>query len=144
MGHFGFLKPGRQEEKYKDQRFNPTVLSSRSYRQFDLVFGDEFGLPDDEIDLINRICGCNNIVIDNKSFAIADGSAFEFTDVQDYPKRGVKLVVEEGINRASRLFSQTTDTTKKLTFGIMVSAKVWGDTSNQGSSNTVPIYNITE
>jgi len=142
FGHFGFLKPGRQEEKYKDQRFNPTTLSSRSFRQFDLIFGDEFGLPDDVIDLLNRIWGCNNVVIDNKSFAAAEGGTFEFQDVQDYPKRGIKLLVEEGINRASSLFAVTTDTNKKLQYGIAVEAKVWGDTSNQGSANTVPIITV--
>jgi hypothetical protein len=139
FGHFGFLKPGRQEEKYKDQKFNPATLSSRSFRQFDLFLGDEYGLPDDVIDLVNRICGCNNIIIDNKSFAIAEGGAFEFTDIQDYPKRGVKLLVEEGINRGSRLFAQDTDVTKKINYGIVVEAKVWGDTSNQGSGNVVPV-----
>lgn len=141
-GHFGFMKPGRSEERYKDQRFNPSLLSSRSFRQFDLILGDEFGLPDEMIDLINRICGCNNITIDNKSFSVVEGGQLEFTDAQDYPKRGVKLTVEEGINRGSKIFAVETDTTKKLQYGIVVEAKVWGDTSNQGSNNTVPIITV--
>lgn len=141
-GHFGFMKPGSSEERYKDQRLNPTVLSRRNFRQFDLVLGDEFGLPDEMIDLVNRITGCTTVRIDNKSFAVADGAAFEFTDAQDYPKRGVKLVVEEGINRGSKVFGQDIDPTKKLAYGIVVEAKVWGDTSNQGSGNTVPILTV--
>lgn len=141
-GHFGFLKPGSSEERYKDQRFNPAVLSRRNFRQFDLVLGDEFGLPDEVIDTVNRITGCNNLLIDGKSFAVAEGAAFEFQDVQNYPKRGVKLVVEEGINRGSKIFGQAIDATKKLNYGIVVDAKVWGDTSNQGSANTVPIITI--
>jgi hypothetical protein len=143
LGHLGFLSPGRDDEKTKDQRYNPTILSSRSFRKQDVFFGDDFGLPDDVIDLLNRIWGCNNVYIDNKSFAANDGD-FEYFDVthQKYPRRGVKLTVEEGINRRSAIFSVETDTTKKLVYGIVVEAKVWGDTSNQGSSNTVPIITV--
>jgi len=139
FGYFGFLKPGRSEEVYRDERYNPSILSARTYRQFDLFLGDEFGLPDEVIDLINRISGCNNFLIDNKSFSILEGESFELSEVEDYPKRGLKLRVEEGVNRGSKIFSQDTDTNKKLNYGIVVDAKVWGDTSNQGSSNTVPI-----
>lgn len=139
-GHFGLLKPGRSEERYKDQRYNPTLLSSRSFRQFPLILGDEFGLPDEMIDLVNRISGCSNITIDNKGFSVVGGEEINFVDVEDYPKRGVNMMVEEGINRSSRIFSVETDTTKKLQYGIVVDAKVWGDTSNQGSANTVPIF----
>lgn len=141
-GHFGLLTPGRQDERYRDQQLNPTVLSSRSFRQWPLVLGDEFGLPDEMVDLVNRIFGCDTIVIDNKSFAAVDGSSFEFRDAQDYPKRGLTINVEEGINRGSKLFGVDIDPNKKLVYGIMVSRKVFGDTSNQGSSNTVPILTV--
>jgi hypothetical protein len=143
-GHIGRLKPGRVMESYKDQRYNPSVLSSRAYRGFPAVFGDEFGLPDDMIDLINRIWGCNNVMLDNKSFA-AIGTEMEQITVgtnEDHPKSGLIVEVEEGVNRDSKIFTQTLDVNKKLVYGIMVSNKVWGDTSNQGSSNTVPVINI--
>lgn len=142
FAHLGALKPGRSDERYKDQRYNPSLLSSRSYRQFDFVTGDEFGVPDDVIDLLNRIWGCSTVLIDGKSFAVADGQNMEFVEVEDFPKRGVKLVIEEGNNRASKILSQEVDETKKLTYGIVVDAKVWGDTSNQGSSNVVPINDV--
>lgn len=143
-GNFGFLEPGRKDEMYHDQKWNPAILNSKSYREWPVHFGDEFGLPDDVIDLLNRIWGCDNVLIDNKALSMADGSKFEFITVEKYPKRGVKLNVEEGINRNSKVFAVDTDTSKKLVTTIIVDAKVFGDTSNQGSSNTVPVYNITE
>jgi len=143
FGHLGFLNPGRDIEGYKDEKYNPSILSSRTFRKQEVVFGDEYGLPDDVIDILNRIWGCNNVMMDNKSFAAITGSAFEFeTADRRYKKRGVRMEVEEGNNRASNIFAVDTDTTKKLVYGIMVDAKVWGDTSNQGSSNTVPIHTI--
>ena len=144
LGHIGFLTPGRADEAYKDQKLNPAMLNSKTFRQFLLVFGDEFGLPDDVIDLLNRIWSCNDVHVDNKSFGISDGGKFELADVDEgrYPKRGVRLVVEEGINRNSSVFAVTTDTSKKLTYAIFPEGKVFGDLSNQGSSNVVPIYTI--
>jgi hypothetical protein len=54
----------------------------------------------------------------------------------------VKLVVEEGINRYSKIVALNVDTTKKIMANIIVDAKVFGDVSNQGSSNAVPVKNI--
>jgi hypothetical protein len=144
LGHIGFMTPGRQDEAYRDQKLNPAILSSKTFRQFNVVFGDEYGLPDDVIDLLNRIWSCDTVSVDDKGFGITEGGKFELVEVDEgrYPKRGVRLIVEEGNNRSSKIFAQETDTTKKLTYGIFVDKKVFGDLSNQGSSNAVPIHTI--
>ncbi|MBK7885464.1 MAG: hypothetical protein IPJ81_17990 [Chitinophagaceae bacterium] len=141
-GNFGFLEPGRKDEQYRDQRYNPAILSSRTFRQFPVHFGDQFGLPDDIIDLLNRIWSCDNVMIDNKFFGIADGGKFEFIEVDKYPKRGVKLMVEEGINRNSSVFKVISDPNKKLMYAIMVDKKVFGDVGTQNSNDTVPIITV--
>ena len=79
-GYLGFLKPGNVREAYRDQKQNPAILSSRTFRGFPVTFGDEFGLPDEMIDLLNRIWGCDNVAIDGKSFA-ADAPEFELTEI---------------------------------------------------------------
>jgi hypothetical protein len=140
-GHLGRLKPGRKSETYIDQRYNPAIISSKTYRGFPFYMGNEFGLPDDIIDLLNIIWGMNNVLIDGKSFA-ALGEEFDFVETDKQAKRGVKIDVVEGINRRSKVITQTVDPTKKLFYAIMVDAKVFGDTSNQGSSNTVPIITV--
>lgn len=139
-GSIGFLDPVRNDEKVKDQKFNPTLLNSRTSRQWPMYFGDQFGLPDDVINLLNEIWSCDTVRVDNKEFGIAGN--FEFIAVDRYPKRGVKLIVEEGINRKSRVYTTLADTTKKLVTSVIVDAHVFGDTGNQGSSNTVPVFNI--
>jgi hypothetical protein len=142
LGHFGFLKPGRVEERYRDQRYNPAILNAKPFEQFNLFFGDSFGLPDDVIKEMNFIFTCNNILFDGVPYGIADGSDFEFEDEQGYMKRGVKILAEPGINRYSKRIQVNTDTTKKLFYAINVEATVWGDTGNTGSSNTVPLINV--
>jgi hypothetical protein len=142
FGYLGFMDPGRSDVMYRDEKYNPSLLNSHIIRQWPVFFGNERGLPDETIDLVNRIWSCDNVKIDNKNFSIADGSKLEFTTESDYPMRGLKLTVEEGINRNSKIFDVTIDPNKKLVTSIIVEAKVFGDLSNQGSLNTVPVYNI--
>jgi hypothetical protein len=141
-GSFGFLDKVRKDTIYRDEKYNSTILDSKSAKQWPVFYGDQFGLPDDIINLIDEIWSCDNVRIDNKSFCIADGSKADFVTVERYPKRGYRMVVEEGINRNSRIFNIDQDATKKLITTIIVDAKVFGDTSNQGSSNAIPVFNI--
>lgn len=141
QGAIGRLKPGRFSERYKDQRYNPYVLSAKPFRQFRIFFGDRWGLPDDVVDLLNIIWGCSNVSIDNKLFCCVDDE-FEFVDIDNKPKRGCSITCEEGLNRRSKIFSSTVDTNKKLFYAIASDIKFFGDTSNQGSSNSVPVVTV--
>jgi hypothetical protein len=97
------------------------------------------------INLLDEIWACDHVSIDGKLFGIAEDAEPEFHTLDDsleYPMRGVTYTVEEGINRNSRMFGIDLDTNKKLMATIIVDASVFGDTSNQGSANTVPVINI--
>lgn len=141
-GVFGKLDPGRSDERYRDQTHNPEVLSSVPFRQWPVHFGGDWGLTDDDIDLLNRIMGCDTVKFDNVLFGISDNAKFEFTDPDDqYRKRGLKIVVEEGVNRNSKYFNlSNNDTTKKLMWAVAVEPSLMGDFSNQGSSNEIKIF----
>lgn len=139
FGNFGFLNPERKDEFYKNQPLSPVLLSSKVSRQYPLNYGDNSGITDDEVDLINRIWSCDNVTIDGKPFCLADGSKFEFTTIDRYPKRGLKVIVEEGENRNSKVVIIGQNSELQFTYGIMVDKKVFGDTGNQGSSNAVPV-----
>lgn len=154
-GVFGYLDKARKDEAYRDEKYNPALLNSRSSKQWPVYFGipaegiisqSQFcGLPDDIINIIEEIWSCDNVLIDNKAFGMADGTKPEYTVIDSnglYPKRGMKVTAEAGINRNSRVFAVETDVTKKLVTSIIVEAKVFGDTSNQGSANTVPVFNV--
>lgn len=140
-GHFGPLIPGVQNQLYKDEKYNPTILSSRTFRQWYLYFCDEFGGTDDDIDLLNRIWTCSSIAVDGKLFGCVDGK-MEFVEIPGYPKRGIKMLVEEGLNRSSKVTAVGVDTNKQLASVIIVDAKVFEDLANAGSTNAVPVYNI--
>lgn len=129
-----------KQEVYKDQRLNPALLQSDSARNIPVYFGDEFGLTADDINLIEQIWECDNVEIDNKPFGLAEAK-FEYIELEGYRKRGLHTIIEPGINRQSRVFGITTDTSKKLVTTILVDNKVVGDFAGSGSTNTVPFIN---
>lgn len=158
-GNIGLMQPGRKEERGRDERYNPITLSAKTFRKFPVMFGDIYGLPDDMIDLLNRIWSCNHVSIDGKLFSVSDGNDFEFIESATYPKRGVKLLVEEGINRLSKLLIQsstgedpgnpgggnsggTTINNKKLNYAVFVDPAVFGDTANTGNLSTIPVIDL--
>ena len=131
-----------KQEIYRDQQYNNTVLNSKSAKNVPVYFGDEFGLPTDLTNIIEQAFECDSVKIDDKLFCLAEGQNFEYIDFEGQRFRGLHAVIEPGINRNSRVFAIDTDTNKKLTYGIMVDKKVFGDTANQGSGNTVPVLTV--
>jgi len=143
-GWIDYDRQGRKlkQELYRDERYNQTVLNSKSAKNIPVYFGDEFGLPTDILNILEQVFECDHVEIDNKPFGMAEGATLEYIDIEGYRMRGLNTIIEPGINRSSRITTVTTDPTKKLTYGIMVDKKVFGDTSNQGSGNTVPILTV--
>ncbi len=139
---FGFMEKFRKDDKYRNGNFNNIILASKSVKQWWLFIGGRFGLPDDIINLLDELLTCNNVWIDDKKLALAEESKIEYFEVDDYPRRGLKVLMEDGINRNSQVFALDIDPTKRLITTIMVSTKVFGDTHNQSSSNTIPTLNI--
>lgn len=136
-GFFGFLDPVRKDESYKDQRANPTLLSSQVSRSWPVYFGHKFGLPDEVVDQLNLIWSCQNVTIDLMPYGIAEGGKFEFIELQGYNRRGVMIKVEEGLNKYSMRYSVSSDPTKKVIMNLMVDPKAFGDF--QSNQNLVPI-----
>lgn len=145
-GWLDYDRMGRKnkQEVYKDQLYNQKILSSVSAKNIPVYFGDEFGLPTDILNILEQAHECDNVLYDNMLFAVADGQSMEYIDIEGYRKRGMHTIVEPGINRNSRISSIDVDTTKKLMVNINVDSSVFGDLSNSGSNNTIPVINILQ
>jgi len=142
MGSWGRLEKARNDVFYRDQKYNPTTIESRSSKRWPIYFGDQGGLPDDIFNLIDEILGCREVTIDNRLMTVADGAKFEFFQLEKLRKRAFKIDMEASLARNSRRFSLNVDTEKRLLMSAMVSRKVFGDLANQGSSNTVPTIRV--
>lgn len=138
----GFLNPGSQDVIYTDQKFNPSLLSSKTYRSIPLHYGGSEGLPDWMVDKLNKIWSCNSVLADGKSYAKKSDAKYAFKEEENYPMRGMTLEVQEGINRGSKIISAELDPNKRLAIIYNLDVMVFGDIANQASSNLVPIITV--
>jgi hypothetical protein len=126
-----------------DQRYNPQVLNAVPYRQIDLLFGKDYGVPDWIAEKINWIFSCDNVLVDGKPYAVIQDSKLEPVDVDPiYPMRPFTLKVQDGINRASKLVGVDVDPSKKYYTNISVDSTIFGDTSENAGSNIIQIIGL--
>lgn len=140
-GTLDAFKPGGKRVMYEDERLNPTVLSAKPYRVFDLLIGNYTGVPDWVIDKLNWIWSCNSVYIDGKSFAMEEGG-LDIKPQENYPFRGVTIKVREGINRGSKIVQSEGNTDKKLLVVYNIESKIFGDIAASGANNTIPIKSV--
>ncbi len=137
---FSAFDPSKMMTAYRDQRMNPTVLSSRPYRVWELFFGKDGGIPDWALQRLNWIFSCDNVMIDGKPYALLDDSDFEAVDIgTKYPMRQYTLTVQEGINRASKFVGVEIDTSKKMVIGIPIDSTVFGSLTEPPGTDIVTI-----
>ena len=131
--------PGGKRNIYEDEKLNPTVLSAKPFRTFTLSVG---AVPDWIIDKLMWIWSCNNVLVDGKSFAMTD-ETFEIKELDTlYPLRSVNIKLREGINRGSKIIKATGNQNLKLVVGLNISSSLFGDTSGNGNSNTIKIFDV--
>lgn len=138
-GVFGFLQPGSESVMYKDQRLNPTVLSSRTFNSLILKIGGAKGVPDWVVEKMNNIFSCNDVRIDGKNYSLTEDSEMEYIETERYMLRGINMQVTEGINRGSKIFSVEVNTDKRLIVVMPVDSTVYGDTSSNAGQNIIQI-----
>ena len=134
--------PFSKDVMFEDQILNPTQLSSKPYAQAKLILGDAQGLPDWVMYKMMWVWSCNDVTVDGKSFAKADGAKWEKNESEDWKKRGWSMLLREGINRGSQIFDTTGDPTKKLVVAFNIDGTVFGDISSNASSNIIQITSV--
>jgi hypothetical protein len=134
--------PFSKDVMFEDQILNPTQLSSKPYAQAKLILGDGQGLPDWVMYKMMWVWSCNDVTVDGKSFAKADGAKWEKNESEDWKKRGWSMLLREGINRGSQIFDTTGDPTKKLVVAFNIDGTVFGDISSNASSNIIQIQSV--
>lgn len=135
----GLLEKVRKDEYERNQSNNPNLLNSKSSKQFPIVFGRPEGLPEEQINIIDEMWGCDTVLGDNVLLSLTADAKYEYTRIPRSRKRFLSTTVEYGLNRYSRVHQTIKDPAKRLITTAMVDPKVWG---LQTGSNTIPVINI--
>jgi len=133
------FQPGGKKSIYEDEKLNPTIITSKPYRVFDLEIGGSHGVPEWVADKLNWIWSCNSVNVDGKPFAIADDQALTIKSQEGTAMRGVNIKVREGVNRGSKILAAAGNTNVELVVVTQIERRLFGDTSGSGSANTISI-----
>jgi hypothetical protein len=141
-GAFGKLDPASSDFFYDDQRFNPTILSSKPFDNYPLVFGAELGIPEWVIQKINYIFSCNNVLIDGKAYAKTSDSKFSLKEEDNYPLRGMEFTVRQGIHRGYKVLNPEIDTNQRMIIIHSIDSQLFGGIPGNPGSNTIQVINL--
>lgn len=135
----GFLNktaPGSEDQLYKDQVLNQTLLSGKPFKNWKLFVGDGSGVPEWMIEKVNVAFCCNNVKIDGRLFAKLDGT--KWTEFTEDKKRltGYSIELLPGLNRSSKIVNTSVDPNIKMIIQYNLDAGIWGDTSANAGENT--------
>ncbi|WP_430897621.1 MULTISPECIES: hypothetical protein [unclassified Paraflavitalea] len=133
-GRIGRLVPNTDDVVYEDDERTSYLLKSTASTSFELYMGGSKGLPDWMIQKINAIWTCNNVRIDGKSFSKSSETKLDLKSQDNYPMRGITMIVKEGLNRGAMYFSSDADVSKKLVVVHNIDSSLFGDTANPGSN----------
>lgn len=81
-------QPASNDVSYVDEPANIVKLSSVPFDTFKLTIGDGFGVPDWLIKKVNKILGCDTVLIDGKQFAKAEGAKWDRKSEEGNPLNG--------------------------------------------------------
>ena len=96
--------PGSNDVVFEDEPANLVKLSSSAFRTFKLSVGAAQGVPDWVADKLNRIFGCDSVLLDGKAFTRNDGAKLESNGDPLIPLRGWSLEVRESKARTGLTF----------------------------------------
>jgi hypothetical protein len=140
-GRIAEYEPGSSDTFYTDQKFNPYLLKSDPYDTFELKIGGALGVPSWVVKIFNEIWSCNSVMIDGKSYAKFSDSKIELNDQENYGKRGISMMIMEGINRGSKVFSGEVNVNKKMVIVLDVQSNLFGELSG-GDPEIIPVTSL--
>lgn len=130
-----FKNPASKDTLFEDQVLNIEILRSDAYRIWTLHIGGAEGVPDFIADKLNRILGCNTVLIDGKQYTKADGATLQPKELENYPLRGWNMDLREKTNRASRIYEDEIAVNGQVAALVSVDSKGFG--ADTGGNETI-------
>ncbi len=107
VGALPLEKPGSNNVVYTNQSNDQTLLSSRPFRTWRLYTGGPEGTPDFQVNNLNMMLGCSNLMIDGKLYTRAtEGAQLEERSEEGYPLRGWSIELRDKLNRGSKVWDE--------------------------------------
>ena len=103
----GGFTPGGIYKSYDDLNGNPTQLRGTPQNAFKFSFGSSIGVPNYQIDIINRILSLEEFYIDGTQYQLNNGAKPTRAGDEFYPMAGWEVELLKKVNESSKGFEYT-------------------------------------
>lgn len=134
--------PGSNEVVFEDQPANMVRLSSNPFRSFKLIIGNAHGVPDWVADKINRIFGCDTVLINGKQFVRPEGAKMDRNGDRSYPMSGWSFDVREAKARDSEVIESNIPVDDQISVIYDLDTTGFGDLDTPPFGGNINIENI--
>lgn len=121
---------------YEDQRLNLSLLHAQKTRQWNLVFGESYGIPDYKADMLAGIVHVSDFRYDGKNYTVPEEEDLEPNGEDYYPMKGWSVVIRDRYTRGSRTFENDEPIDGQIAVMVNVDSKGFGN-SNAGIETAI-------
>ena len=104
----GFV-PGGIYKSYQDLNGNPTQLRGTPRNSFKFSFGSATGIPNYQIDIINRVLSLDQFHIDGTQYQLGEGAKPARSGDEFYPMAGWEIELLKKVNDSAKGFDYITE-----------------------------------
>jgi len=138
----GAIDPQSKDTVWEDQPLNLRTINSIPYRQFKLIIGDGYGVPDWVVDKINRVFACDTVMLDGRQYTKAEGAKWEKNEADLYPMRGWKIDIRETNNRYSLRGQNNNSPAEQFAVIYNIESKAFGTFNGNASNNIIQVTEV--
>lgn len=117
---------------YNDQPMNAVILDDVPYQINTLYIGGQVGVPDSMGDKLNRILGCDFVMIDGIEYAKNKEAKLEKTTYERYPLGFYSIELMPSLNRDGNVFIEEVQIMTKVVAAASVETKGFQENGNNG------------
>lgn len=109
-GYVSNYQPLSTDVTYEDETYQQQQLYSQPYRSFDLCVGGYAGVPDYDVDRVNRAMACSNFYIGEisgvKKYEKANGAKWSLSRNDSFPYGYATVTMREGLQTANSEYNR--------------------------------------
>lgn len=137
------FRPTGRLSQYEDQPMDVVNLDNMPSRGYQLLIGNDFGVPDWMIDKLNRILPLDNVQIDGFAYSLDKDARLESIDTPGAPMSYWTVAIREASNKAGIAIDASGENDSALTVEYNINTKGFSSNSSPADQQDT-IIQITE
>ncbi len=141
-GGLGRIQPKIKGEDWEDQPLNLETVLGITYREFPLIIGGSYGVPDWVADKVNHITAVDRMYINDLQFTRPKANQWEAIEDPNYSLAGFTTLIRQTVNNDS-IVMVNGNSPSEFTFTVYdIISDLFGTMNDNGINNPVQITKL--